>query len=191
MCVCSFSYSAWSAPAPYCHLRPTPFWNILPHFLTKGTIFERKCYWTQNTCFDFLYKFCLKFSLSKIKWARYDQKCILVFVQSTLYIRQILIKLEFYRQIFEKKNTQIQNFTKIRPVRAEVFKADRQTDGRTGRRTGRRTVMSNLIVALRNFANVPKTERSIPFFKLQALILQIPGTAEVTEYSGWCLFTLQ
>ena len=38
---------------------------IFPHYLIKGTIFEeKKSYWTQSVCFDFLYKFCLKhFSL--------------------------------------------------------------------------------------------------------------------------------
>ena len=35
--------------------------NIFPHYLTNGTIFERKkSYLIQNVCFDFLYKFCLE-----------------------------------------------------------------------------------------------------------------------------------
>ena len=38
------------------------------------------------------------------------------------------MKLEFSRQIFEKKNTQISNFMKIRPLAAELFHAGRQTD---------------------------------------------------------------
>jgi hypothetical protein len=42
---------------------------------------------------------------------------------------QILMKLEFSGQI-SKKNTQISNFMKIRPVEAELFHAD----GQTGRR---------------------------------------------------------
>ena len=46
------------------------------------------------------------------------------------------MKLEFSRQIFEK--TQISSFIKIRPVGAELFHADRQTD------------MTKLIVAFRN-----------------------------------------
>jgi hypothetical protein len=33
--------------------------------------------------------------------------------------------------IYLRKNTQIQNFMKIRPVGAKLFHADRQTDGRT------------------------------------------------------------
>ena len=41
------------------------------------------------------------------------------------YSHQILMKLEFSGQIFEKY---ISNFTKILPVRAELFLADRETD---------------------------------------------------------------
>ena len=39
---------------------------------------------------------------------------------------------------------------KIRPVRAELFHADRQMD--------RRTDMTKLTAAVRNFANVPKNK---------------------------------
>ena len=46
---------------------------------------------------------------------------------------QFLIKFEFSRQIFEKKNTQKSDFMKIRPVGAELFHADRWTDGETRR----------------------------------------------------------
>ena len=45
---------------------------------------------------------------------------------------------------FFSNNTQISNFMTIRPVEAELFNADI------------RTYMTNLIVALRNFANLPK-----------------------------------
>ena len=43
-----------------------------------------------------------------------------------------------------RKNTQVSNFMKIRSVGAEFFHADRRTD------------MTKLVVAFRNFANVPK-----------------------------------
>jgi hypothetical protein len=43
------------------------------------------------------------------------------------YCFQILIKLEISQQIFEKKS-EISNFMKIRPVGAELFHADGQTD---------------------------------------------------------------
>jgi hypothetical protein len=39
---------------------------------------------------------------SKKNWARYDQKCILVFKWSTSYACPILMKLKFSRQIFQK-----------------------------------------------------------------------------------------
>jgi hypothetical protein len=57
---------------------------------------------------------------------------------------QILMKLEFSGQIFEK-NTQISNFMKIHRVGAEFFHADGQID------------MTKLIVAFRNSAHTPKT----------------------------------
>ena len=44
-----------------------------------------------------------------------------------------LMKTEFSRQIFEKKNTQTLNFTKIHPVGAELFHANGQMDRQTDR----------------------------------------------------------
>jgi len=63
-------------------------------------------------------------------------------IWSKTYIGHILIKLEFYRQIFEI--TQISNFMKIRPVTAELFHADGGT--------------TKKIAVFRNFANAPKKE---------------------------------
>jgi hypothetical protein len=51
--------------------------------------------------------------------------CIVLHVKYQLLF-QILVKLEFYGQTFEKK-TQFSYFMKIRPVEAELFHADRQT----------------------------------------------------------------
>jgi len=45
---------------------------------------------------------------------------------------------------FFPNNTEISNFMKLRPVRAELFHADGQTD------------ITKLIVVFRNFANAPK-----------------------------------
>jgi len=42
------------------------------------------------------------------------------------------MKLEFSQQIFEKYNS---NFMKIRPLKAGLFHADKQTDGQTARQT--------------------------------------------------------
>jgi len=64
------------------------------------------------------------------------------------YSCQILVTLEFSRQIFEKKNPPIPNFMKIRQVGVEMFHADV--------RNKRRTDVTKLIDAFRNFANAPK-----------------------------------
>jgi hypothetical protein len=61
VCIYSLMYPACNAHAPYCHVWPTVIHNIFPHYLTNGTIFEKKkSYWTQNVCFEFLYNFCPK-----------------------------------------------------------------------------------------------------------------------------------
>jgi hypothetical protein len=52
-------------------------------------------------CVLFLSTFVWKISHSK-NWARYDQQCTQVFMQRTRYTCQILMKLEFCGQIFEK-----------------------------------------------------------------------------------------
>jgi len=48
-------------------------------------------------------------------------------MQSTRYSYPILMKLEHFRQIFEKYPNI--NFMKIRPMRAELFRGDKWTDG--------------------------------------------------------------
>ena len=62
---------------------------------------------------------------------------------STRYFCRILMKFGFSGQIFEKKS-QISSFTKIRPMGAELFHADRRAD------------MTKLIAAFRNFASASK-----------------------------------
>jgi hypothetical protein len=57
------------------------------------------------------------------------------------------VKLEFSRQIFEKK-VDIHNFMKTSPAGAEFFHADGQTD------------MTKLIVTFRNFVNAPENHRN-------------------------------
>jgi hypothetical protein len=117
--VCSLRYPACNAYAPCSYLWPSPLYNIFQHYLINGKILEKKllCVLILSTTF------VGNFFHSKKNWARYDQKFILIFMQSTLYSCPILIKLEFFRQIFGKKITQISNIMKIRPVGA-----DRWTD---------------------------------------------------------------
>jgi hypothetical protein len=62
---------------------------------------------------------------------------------STHYAGVILIKLDFSRQIFEKKKPQMSNSIKIHPVGAEFHHVDGQTD------------ITKLIVAICKCANAP------------------------------------
>jgi len=41
-CVCSLRHPERNTHSPYCHLWPVWLYNIFPHYLTKGTIFEKK-----------------------------------------------------------------------------------------------------------------------------------------------------
>jgi len=50
----------------------------------------------------------------------------------------------------------ISNLWTIRPVGAELFHADGQTDRRTDRQTDRQTDKTKLTSAFRNFTNAPK-----------------------------------
>jgi hypothetical protein len=61
---------------------------------------------------------------SKKTSARYYDKCTQVFAQNTRYYCPTLVKLELRRKSFEKYPNV--KFTKIRPLEAQLFHADRQ-----------------------------------------------------------------
>ena len=65
------------------------------------------------------------------------------------YSRQILVKLEFSGQIFEK-------YTRIKFHGSPSCRSRVVACGRTDGRTNRLTDMTKLIVVFRNFANAPK-----------------------------------
>jgi len=72
-------------------------------------------------------------------------------MQSTRFSYQILIKLEFSRQIFGK-NIQISNLMEICPVGPVLFHADGQKGKQRDRQTDRHD-MTKLIVSYSNFSN--------------------------------------
>jgi hypothetical protein len=103
---CGFSlrYPACKTRAPFCHLWPIRLYNIFPHFLIKGTISEKKL--LKIKCvLSFSIKFVWNISQSKANRARYDKKCILVFMQSSRYSCQDLNEIRIFstgfRKIFE------------------------------------------------------------------------------------------
>jgi len=100
---------------------------IFPH--SHKWHFWKTSYWTKIVCFEYSNNFCLgNTSHFREKWAKYDQKCILVFIKSTRYC------ISFQRNLKSldafSKNIQIQKFMKIRLVGVEL---SMRTDGRTDR----------------------------------------------------------
>jgi hypothetical protein len=104
VCVWSLRYLAWNTHLPYCHLWPAQLYNIFLHYLINGTIFEKKKRVPGHKMCVLIFSttFVWNISHSKKNWARYIEKCILVFMQSTRYSCLVLMKLEFSRQVFEK-----------------------------------------------------------------------------------------
>ena len=149
VCICSLRYPASHAHAPYCHLWPAKHHDIFLHYLINSTIFGKKKKKLNE------YKMCV-LSSSKVSsetshsqkiWQRCDNKCTLVFTESSLLVilLRFLIKPKFSRKIFEK-------YLAIRfhenPSSGNQAVPFGRTDGHTD--------MRKLIVAFRKFSNAPK-----------------------------------
>jgi hypothetical protein len=94
-------------------------------------------------------------------------KITLVFMLSTRHSCQILMKLEFPRQIFEKyTNIKLHETPSVGSRVVLCGWTERQTD----RQTERQTDMTKLMVAFQNFANAPK----IPFIIIILSKLTLP-----------------
>jgi hypothetical protein len=144
VCVCSLRYPACNAYVPYCHLWPIWIYLIFSHFLIHGKIFEEKSYWTYNVLI-FSATFVWNSFRSKKNWAKYDQKCKLVFILVTFQWN-----LNFYRQSLEnysstKYHENPSSWSRVVPC----WRRDGQTD------------MTKLIGAFRNFANAPKNKHNL------------------------------
>ena len=83
---------------------PAQLYSIFfSHYLINPTILEKNIKFLNMRCLLWfsLQRFVPYISHSKKKWARCDQKCILVSMESTRYSCPVLMKVEFFRQIFE------------------------------------------------------------------------------------------
>ena len=147
VCVCTLSYPACNAHAPYCLLSPAPLYNVYPRYLINGEIFEKRL-----LNIKFVFWFSLQLLSATFPILRRTGRDILKNVyRSSSKVPLILVRFKLILNFLDifSKNTQVSNFMKIRPVGAELFHADEGM----GRRTDRQT---NLIVAFCNFANTPK-----------------------------------
>ena len=106
VCVCSLSYPVCNTHVPYCHLWPALLYNIFPHHLINGMI-KKKITGHKMWVLIFSTTSVWDISHSKKNRVRYGQKYTLVFMWSTSYSCQNLMKLNFIDWFL--KNTQISN----------------------------------------------------------------------------------
>jgi hypothetical protein len=114
------------AHEPYCLMLGVRLCNIFPHYLMKGTIFEKKVIEHKMCVLIFSTTFVWNISYSKNNGARYDQNCVLVFhVKYPLFLSDFNESWIFRADFL--KNIQISNFVKILPVGADLFHSDGRT----------------------------------------------------------------
>jgi hypothetical protein len=141
VCVYDLSFPACNAYAPF--LWPVRRYSIFPLYLINGTILKKRLLDLKRVLI-LSTTAVWNISHSKGKWASYDKKNV-YWSSCKVVFFQILMELEFSRQIFEKY-TNIK-FHENPPNRSRVFPCGW---------TGGHTDMRKLVVAFRNIANVPK-----------------------------------
>ena len=118
VCVCSLRYPACDAHAPYCQLCPAPLYNIFPHYLINGTIFEKKLL---NTKCVFWFSLQL-LSETFLILRRNERDMIKNVYWYSCKVSVILVPFwwnsYFLDRFFFLKSPQISNIMKIRPVGA-------------------------------------------------------------------------
>jgi hypothetical protein len=154
-----------------CHLLSAGFYHTFPRYFISSIRIEKKDYESKTRAIIFSTTFVWNIFQPKKNSAVHYHKYVRVFLESRCLSCQILMPLEYSRQIFEE----YPDFMKIRPVGAEWFHADRQTDGRTGGRTD----ATQLIVAFCNFANATKIMR---------VCLSKTSSFNAVQGSNRCLF---
>jgi len=101
-CFCSLPRMQSACAVLYSHLWPVLLYDIFPHYLTNGTILEKKSHWMQNVYFYLPYSFVWNISHSKKTVSEVCHKCTKAIMYGNRHFSQILSKMEFYRQNFWK-----------------------------------------------------------------------------------------
>ena len=146
VCVCSLGHVACTHAMSLWSVRHLQYSSTLRH---KGHYFREEKIIVHKMCVLIFSTVLYEEGSSR---ARYDQKCILVIKwSSTRYSRQILAKLGFYRQIFQKYSNIKISWKSVQLEPSCSMRTDGQTD---------RQDKTKLMVAFRNFANTPKRLKS-------------------------------
>jgi len=165
-CVCSLSYPASNAHAPYCHLCPVRLYHIFPHYLIKQQDFRTKVIAQKS-----VFWFCLQllsetFLILRRTGPRYYHNYACLHVTYQLFFSDFNATWIFLT-IFEKSSNI--KFHENMSSGSRIFPC-----GRTDVRTDGQTDMTMLIAAFRNFAKAPKNKI------YQSLIL--PSIIEVHQW---------
>ena len=143
MLVCSVKYPARNAHAPYCLLWPAPSLQYFPTLSQKRHDFRKQVTEYKMRVLIFCTKFCSTFVILRRIERDMVKKSVSVFMQSTGYFCQILMKFEFSRPFFEKL--------------LKIKFHDNPSSGNRVAPCGR-TDMTKLIVAFCNFARAPEKQ---------------------------------
>jgi hypothetical protein len=158
------------------------YWQLWPvrlyrNFLIiskNGTIFRKKG--IKHMFWFFLTSFVWNISHSKNNSVRYYYKCLLVFIQSTRYSCQWLMKLEFSRQFF-KKSSNVKFHEN--PSSGNWAFLSGKTDGRTDGWTDRHDDANS---RFRSSANAPKLYHQIDGKHVQVKSTRILFTHQRMHY---------
>jgi len=120
MCVSSLRCPACNEDAPYCHLWPVRLYNIFPLYLINGTIF-----WGKNLLnTKYVIWFSLQLLYKPFLILRRTERDIIINVYWSLCKVPVILARCYSTDCWK---TLLSNFTKIRPVVAELFHANGRT----------------------------------------------------------------
>ena len=170
--------------------------HVVTYGLTGCIIFSTSCHKWHDVIKDVIdHKMCVlissatfewNISHSKKNWARYDKKCVSVFISSTSYFCQILMILEFSLQFFEKFS--IWNFMVIHPMGVKLFHAGGWMDRQHNFVNVFRKLITLLHKINRLTPNDPYMGRTAPLTSKRC-ILYIYSTNIGTEYFKHALYS--
>jgi hypothetical protein len=155
VCVCSLRYPPCNAHAPYSHLWYTWLYNIFPHYLKNGTIFEKKFL---NTKCEFWFSLQI-FSETFFILRRTKRDIIINIHGSSCKLPVILAILWWNLNFLDRFSENITN-TKFQENPSSTSRVIPQG------RPGRKAQMTKLTAAFRNFAN--STNQCVSYFFLGA-----------------------